>query len=137
MAQATTYSKNNFKEANEHLFKVQARKPVQYVMEGEIWWCAVGLNVGLETNGKRNESGEYVRPVLIVRILGREAVLAVPMSRSCHKGKYFYQINHRGEKQSLSLHQIRCMDTRRLIRRIRKIEKTELISIREAVRNLI
>ena len=137
MAHATMYTRDNFKEWDEHKYRVHSRQPVQYVMEGEIWWCAIGLNVGRETNGKRNNNGEYIRPVLILTILGRESVLAVPLSRTKRAGKYFYNINHKGEAQSLSLHQIRYMDTRRLTRRIRKINRKELIDIREAVRSLI
>lgn len=32
--------------------------------EGEIWWCYVGENVGIEANGKGNQ---FTRPVLIFK----------------------------------------------------------------------
>ena len=38
------------------------------IKEGEIWWCAVGENVGVEINGK---SDAFSRPVLVMKKLSR------------------------------------------------------------------
>lgn len=43
-----------------------ARLPV--IKDGEIWWCAMGENIGVEINGK-NES--FARPVLVFKKLSR------------------------------------------------------------------
>ncbi len=32
--------------------------------EGDVWWCAVGENVGIEINGKNQE---FSRPVLVLK----------------------------------------------------------------------
>jgi mRNA interferase MazF len=34
-----------------------------YVHEREVWWCALGVNVGLEADGKHDN---FERPVLVL-----------------------------------------------------------------------
>ncbi len=38
------------------------------IKEGEIWWAALGENVGVEINGKHKD---YSRPVIVFRKLSR------------------------------------------------------------------
>lgn len=38
------------------------------IHEGEIWWCAMGENVGVEINGKHDV---FSRPVLVFKKLSR------------------------------------------------------------------
>ena len=35
-----------------------------YFSEREIWWCSVGINVGVEVNGKNSK---FERPVLVLK----------------------------------------------------------------------
>jgi hypothetical protein len=37
--------------------------------EREIWWSSIGLNIGVETNGK---SDHFERPVLIVKKFNKD-----------------------------------------------------------------
>ena len=34
------------------------------ITEGDLWWCAVGENVGIEVSGK---SKDFTRPVIILK----------------------------------------------------------------------
>lgn len=36
--------------------------------EGEVWWCALGENIGVEINGK---SATFARPILVLRKLSQ------------------------------------------------------------------
>jgi hypothetical protein len=36
----------------------------RFFKEREIWWCALGINIGVEIDGK---NGAYERPVLIFK----------------------------------------------------------------------
>ena len=45
--------------------------------EGDIWWCSVGENVGVEINGK---SDFFSRPVLVLKKLSRYGFLGIPLT---------------------------------------------------------
>ena len=47
------------------------------IKEGEIWWCSVGENVGVEVNGKQEL---FLRPVLIMKKLSRFGFMAIPLT---------------------------------------------------------
>ena len=57
----------NYKHFKEWI-KVKETKHFENVprtiREGEVWWCAIGENVGIEINGK---SETFARPVLILK----------------------------------------------------------------------
>jgi mRNA interferase MazF len=53
-----------------------------FVHEREVWWCALGANVGVEADGKHDN---FERPVLVLRKFNRDAVLVVPLRRDRSK----------------------------------------------------
>lgn len=97
--------------------------------EGEIWWCALGLNVGIERDGK-NELFE--RPVLIFRVLNKDMFWGLPLSSKSKRAIYNHIICFHNRQQAVSLSQIRALSGKRLIRRMGKISDVELVNITEA-----
>ena len=52
-----------------------------------MWWCALGINVGVETDGKH---GNFERPVLVLMKFNKDAVLVVPLSSNAKRNPYYY-----------------------------------------------
>jgi mRNA interferase MazF len=53
--------------------------------EREVWWCALGTNIGFEQDG----SGDlFTRPVVIISKFNLDACLVVPLTAKPKKGKY-------------------------------------------------
>jgi mRNA interferase MazF len=48
-----------------------------YFNEREIWWCYLGLNVGIEEDGKGEN---FMRPVLIINKFSRRLCWVIPLS---------------------------------------------------------
>lgn len=56
------------------------------IKDSEIWWCAVGENVGVEINGKSNA---FSRPVLVMKKLSRFGFLGAPLTSQFHAGNWY------------------------------------------------
>lgn len=96
--------------------------------EGEIWWCALGTNVGVEIDGKHLN---FERPVVIARVFNREAVLALPITSKHKSGRYYYSFSHRDRIQTIVLSQVRAISTKRLLRRVTRLPDTKLKEIND------
>lgn len=100
----------------------------------DVWWCALGLNLGSEEDGK---GWNYLRPVLILKSFGNVVCTILPISTSNkeHWTKIDIGfINNRPSK--ILLNQIRSVDTRRLIRKICRLDNSKYEEIRKAVRDI-
>ncbi len=105
-----------------------------YVHEREVWWCALGVNVGVEADGKHDN---FERPVLVIRKFNTDAVLVVPLTSRVKKKPYHALFRHDGETFSAVVSQIRLVSTKRLLRRLYrmdssifdKIQSTTLLAI--------
>ena len=104
--------------------------------ERQIWWCALGLNVGSEDNGK-NEYFE--RPVLIFRRFGEDTSWTIPISsQKCRKdSRYQCSILVQGIERSARLHQLRLISNKRLLRFIDYISLDEFTNIRRMIADLV
>ena len=56
------------------------------ITDGEVWWVAVGENVGVEINGK---SKYFSRPVLIFKKLSHLGFMGIPLSTQVHSGSWY------------------------------------------------
>jgi len=102
--------------------------------EGEVWWCAVGINVGQESCGK---GGTGRRPVLIIKKLSGKNCIAIPLSTKQKTGSWFSEIKIQGINQCALLHQIRMFSTKRFQRRLTTIEPEEFSVIKEKIELLL
>jgi mRNA-degrading endonuclease toxin of MazEF toxin-antitoxin module len=90
-------------------------------MRGEIWICNFGTNIGSEQNG--------IRPCLIInqKEPSENTCIVLPASHTIRSSTFTINDYH------FLLHQVRVIDTRRLVRRILRISKR---SVDTAVENL-
>ena len=101
----------------------------------EIWWCSLGVNVGSEQDGSGNS---YRRPVLIIKSLGGNSCLTVPLTTSPEKHIFRISIGDvTGKKSSVILSQMRVIDTKRLLGKIGFIDADKFEFIRKAVKDML
>lgn len=103
------------------------------IREGEIWWCAVGENVGVEINGKNDV---FSRPVLILKKLSRYGFLGVPLTSQEHIGSWYVSFEFKNKKQYASLAQIRVLSVCRLYRKMGMVPESDLEIVKNGFRKL-
>ena len=101
---------------------------------GEIWWCSVGLNLGVESCGK----GElYQRPVLVLKKLSRTSFIGIPLSTQKKEGTWFTKITILNEKRYALLYQVRLFSTNRFQRRLTTLDAIDFKKIKEKLEALL
>ena len=94
---------------------IHKRRRTVYARKKEIWWCALGHNIGFEQNGKNQY---YERPVLVLRRFSKDLVLAVALSSVTKKrNKYYHQYTLDGNRYAVILSQLKVLSTKRLLRK--------------------
>lgn len=97
--------------------------------EREIWWCKFGKNIGYEQDGKNNL---FERPVLVYKKFNRNLFFGIPLTSRYKENKFYYKLEHE-EVSVVLLSQLRTLDAKRLIRKIRVISKSEYLMVQEAL----
>ncbi len=127
------YNKN-FDEWNVLKKELHKRKNIPFFHEREIWWCALGLNVGFEEDGKNDN---FERPILIMRVFSHEVLWVLPMTSQDRTGEYYHQFRYRGEKYSIIISQLKLISSRRLLRKIRKFSERDFLEVKNKIKNLL
>jgi mRNA interferase MazF len=91
-----------------------------YFKERDIFWAKIGQNVGFEQNGKGKE---FTRPVLVVKKYSKNMFLSVPLSTTIRDGSFFFQFNFKEKISTALLIQNRLMSTKRLVKKMGKIDE--------------
>jgi len=99
--------------------------------EREVWWCALGANVGYEQDG----SGElFTRPVVILTKFNLDVCLVVPLTARKKKGKYYFSVGKiAGRDATAVLSQIRLVDRKRLAVKISMLNQKIFQALTTAV----
>ena len=125
----------DFDKWNEVKKKLHIRKEDILFHEREIWWCAIGINIGFEENGKNDL---FERPVLIVRKFNKYVLWVLPLTRSQKTGEYYYRITQGDEDDSVViLSQLRLISSKRLLRKMRMLKISEFKEIRDKIKNFL
>jgi mRNA interferase MazF len=123
---------NIFTIWNTYKENLDKRLSVPVFHSREIWWCALGKNIGHEQDGK-NELFE--RPVLILQKFSKEVCVVIPITSTDKEGKYYYELEMSDSRVILS--QIRLISAKRLLRFIKTISRTEFNIIKQKVKDLL
>lgn len=104
--------------------KIDADQKYPTINKRDIWWCSIGVNIGVEQDGK-NELFE--RPVLVVRKFNARHFMGVPLTTQLKDYPFRCNIFYRNpaegrvrEGQAI-LSQMRSFDTSRLTRQIARL----------------
>ena len=108
-------------------------KKYPHITEGEVWWCGIGKNVGVEINGKH---GNFSRPVIVYKKLSIFGFLAIPLSTQYHTGSWYVNFNFKNKQQAAVLAQIRVISISRLYRRMGMLSKGDFNKIKDGFHKL-
>ncbi len=102
--------------------------------EREVWWCALGENIGDEENGK-NELFE--RPVLIIRKFSINTAIIFPLTTKGKERSIFYHKISSDTNSSVILSQVRLISTKRLLRKMYRLGRGEFKIIKNKAKEFI
>ncbi len=99
--------------------------------EREVWWCALGANIGFEQDGGK---GDFERPVVILKKFNLDACLIVPLTAQPKKGKYYISVGKIDDRDAVAvLSQIRFIDRKRLANKICTLDEDVFRTLTTAV----
>src|ERR1700722_3925220 len=107
----------DFQKWHELKSKIEDERQSPLFREGEIWWCSVGMNVGVEEDGKNDF---FERPVLVFRKFNKDMFWGLPMASRAIRSNYDYSISFHGQESTILISQMRVLSAKRLLRRIGK-----------------
>lgn len=105
-----------------------------FPQEREIWWSSVGVNIGVETDGKHDT---FERPVLVVRVFNREMLWVVPVTSTIKDSPFYYPFLFKNENRSIILTQLRAASTKRLRRRVDMMSEKDFRKVVEMLSGLL
>ena len=103
------------------------------VKESEVWWAAIGENVGIEINGK---SDYFSRPVIIFKKLSHLGFMGIPLSTQEHTGSWYINFRFQGREVYAALSQAKVFSTARLYNRIGQVAENDMEKIQEGFHKL-
>lgn len=127
--------KKDFDGWNEQKKQANDRSAVPFYHDRELWWCALGVNVGSEQDGS---GAEYRRPILILKGLSSDTCLVIPLTTSARHHPLRPAIGKvEGKDAHALLSQMRVIDRKRLVRKIGYLDKAIFEGIRKTVRGML
>ncbi|MFA7308934.1 MAG: type II toxin-antitoxin system PemK/MazF family toxin [Patescibacteria group bacterium] len=124
----------DYEKWHSHKKVLDQKKSRVFFHEGEIWWCAIGSNIGIEEDGKNDL---FERPVVVFRKFNKEVFLGIPITSIKKEGKFYFNYTVDSKDFSVILSQIRLYDAKRLLRKIRSLSKEEYVSLDHSFKGLL
>ena len=115
----------HFDEWNDLKKNIGTEKARPLVKKGEIFWCSVGVNVGVEYDGKGKK---FLRPVLVLKKYSHEIVFGVPLTTKGKSGDWYCKLPHKiqGEESYAVLNQAKVYDTKRFEESLGELSSSSL-----------
>lgn len=107
---------------------VHARPDNFGVHEREMWWLSLGVNVGVETDGKHKD---FERPVLVLRKFNRQMVWILPITSRGKDVRFYEKFVFDSKEYFIALTQIRTVSTKRFLRKAGMISKSYFERIKD------
>lgn len=126
-------SEKHFDEWNK------AKKAIHYASisplyhEREIWWLAIGENIGSEVNGKGDD---FLRPILVIRKYGN-LFFGVPLSSQIHYGMWYDQFEYKNRTQCVLLSQASKYSANRLRYKMGRVPRADFVRICKSLSGLL
>lgn len=101
--------------------------------EAQVWWCALGVNIGSEVYGK---GVQRTRPVIVLRKLSREACIIVPVTSAqpARVSEWYHPMRWAGRDQWAMLHQARMVSVARFTSRMAELPESDFRALKAAFR---
>jgi mRNA interferase MazF len=95
--------------------------------EGDIWWCSIGINIGVEIFGK---GPKFARPVVIFKKFNTFSFLGIPLTTQLKNGEWYIPISFGRKERRAILSQIRVFDTKRLLEKMGTLSSNDFENLR-------
>lgn len=118
----------DFETWNIEKIGIDKRNHHPYCNEREIWWCSLGINVGVEVDGK---NGKFERPSLILKYINKDIVLVIPLTSKQKSDVNHCKITTVNRVSFAKISQIRVISTKRLLRKINTLEIGEFNRVKD------
>ena len=122
--------KKDFDEWNERKKVTDSKESSLFFKERDIWWVAIGINVGFEEDGKGKN---FVRPVLVVKKFNKEMFLGVPLSTKLKDNKYYVKITVKEDIVSAMISQLRVFSSKRIWNKLVELDEKDFEKVVEEV----
>jgi mRNA interferase MazF len=111
-----------------------------YVNEREIWYIKLGINIGSESNGKK----DFRRPVLVLKKVW-SMFLVAPMTTKWKESKFYHTVNaahytnahHAPDISRIQLSQVRVIDKKRFIHLLWEVSIDDFEHIKKKIQDLL
>lgn len=100
---------------NEEKFLTHSRAILPAFKEGDVWWCKIGENIGIEINGKHKYS---LRPVYILKKFDSMGALVIPLTSQKKTGSWYCSFLLKNRRQYAVFAQVRTISSLRLCRKL-------------------
>lgn len=115
--------------------RIHASEKEIHFHEREMWWVSLGQNIGVESNGKNTN---FERPMIILKRFNKSSFLGVVVSSIKNEGKYYLKIKDDSERSNfVNISQVKLMSSKRLLRKVRKLSKSDFELIKNSIKNYI
>ena len=118
--------------------QIQADEKVPTIKQREIWWCSIGVNIGVEQDGKNDL---YERPVLVVRKFNNRHFMGVPLTTQLKdfplRKNIFYGSDSGVKEGQALLSQMRSYDAMRLTRHVAKLGPKQFNELMQEIREML
>jgi mRNA interferase MazF len=128
------FMEKDFQKWHDKKKEIHESKEIPYFYEREIWWCALGLNIGFEQDGKKEN---FERPIVILKKFNKYVLWAVPLTSKAKSGKYYYGFKFGKETSVAILSQLRLISSQRLLRKIGMLPEDDFAKIKNSIRSFI
>ena len=117
----------DFDKWNKEKKRIHNTSRKVYAYPREVWWCALGVNVGAETDGK---SDNFERPVLVLRVYNKETLLVLPITSKEKKDVFHIPVSMKVGTVWVKLTQARVISHSRLLRKVDVLADKEFQKVR-------
>lgn len=125
----------DFDRWNTKKKRLHADETLPYYHEREIWWCALGVNIGFEQDGTGTN---FDRPIIVLKGFNRNTCLAIAVTGKRKSGKYYFYLGKIEERDATAiLSQIRLVDAKRFIRKIGTLDEKTFTQLQQALKDML
>ena len=98
--------------------------------EGQVWWCVLGENVGIEINGK---GSYFLRPIFVLKKNGRLGFIGIPLTTKAHSGYGYLSFDFKGKTTYAVFSQIKTISVFRLLRKMGEVDDLDFEKIQKGI----
>lgn len=125
----------DFDHWNESKKSINISEPPKFCYPREIWWCALGVNIGNEQDGTGNN---FDRPVIIIKGFNEHIFFGAALTGSNKNGKYYFPLGIIEDREaSVILSQVRSIDTRRLVKKMMTLDHELFKNLKSALQRTL